>query len=132
VQQYQESSGCAGFLTFIFFLVLAFVIGLHVRHGVETGGFLTGDILKKIRDGASIESNAAPATPGTPAPSPAAPAAPAAPESSPKPAAPAPAAPSMMGDDAAMMDGGSGMAPNLSAPPAKEGSMAPTMMMEEN
>ncbi|MEZ0387042.1 MAG: FHA domain-containing protein, partial [Verrucomicrobium sp.] len=36
--QYQESSGCAGFLTFLVFLVLAFVVGLHVRHGVETGG----------------------------------------------------------------------------------------------
>ena len=131
VQQYEESSGCAGFLTFLVFLVLAFVVGLHVRHGVETGGFLIGDVIKKVRDKASdgVEKDAAPATkdakePATPAPAPA-------PEAG-APAKPAPAAPSMMNGDAPMSnmapamsgDGAmSEMAPKPAAPPA-----APAMM----
>ena len=129
VQQYEESSGCAGFLTFLVFLILAFVVGLHVRHGVETGGFLIGDVIKKVRDKASdgVEKDAAPATkdakePTTPAPVPA-----------PEAGAPAkPAAPSMMNGDAPMSnmapamsgDGAmSEMAPKPAAPPA-----APAMM----
>ncbi len=43
--QYKESGGCAGFLTFLFFLVLAFLIGLHARHGVVTGRFLAKDVI---------------------------------------------------------------------------------------
>lgn len=138
VQQYEESSGCAGFLTFLVFLILAFVVGLHVRHGVETGGFLIGDVIKKVRDKASdgVEKDAAPATkgegttPATPAPAPAP--APAPDASAPAKPAPAPGAPSMMNGDAAMSnmapamngDGAmSEMAPKPAAPPA-----APAMM----
>lgn len=129
VQQYEESSGCAGFLTFLLFLILAFVVGLHVRHGVETGGFLIGDVIKKVRDKASdgVEKDAAPATKDakettTPAPVPA-----------PEGGAPTkPAAPSMMNGDAPMSnmapamsgDGAmSEMAPKPATPPA-----APAMM----
>lgn len=132
VQQYEESSGCAGFLTFLVFLVLAFVVGLHVRHGVETGGFLIGDVIKKVRDKASagVEKDAAPATKGEGA-TPAAPA-PAPDASAPAKPAPAPMTPPMMNGDAPMSnmapamsgDGAmSEMAPKPAAPPA-----APAMM----
>ncbi|WP_051946832.1 FHA domain-containing protein [Verrucomicrobium sp. BvORR106] len=135
VQQYEESSGCAGFLTFLLFLVLAFAVGLHVRHGVETGGFLIGDVIKKVRDKASdgVEKDAAPAPKEegkAPAPTPAPAPAPA-PDAS-APAKPAPAAPSMMNGDAPMSNmapamNGEGamseMAPKPAAPPA-----APAMM----
>lgn len=134
VQQYQESSGCAGFLTFLMFLALAFAVGLHVRHGVETGGFLIGDIVKKLRDGASseVEKNAAPVKKedgSAPAPSAPAPAPAPAPGASATPAPGAPAmngqapmsnmAPAMSGDGAM-----SEMAPKPATPPA--------MMMENN
>lgn len=146
VQQYQESSGCAGFMTFLVFLILAFIVGLHVRHGVETGGFLTGDILKKLRDGAGaeVEKSTAPpkveekssggsSAPAAPSQAPATPTAPAmggeasmmggdggmsdmAPKPAPKPAAPA------MGGDSSMMMGGDGgmseMAPKPAPKPA--------------
>jgi hypothetical protein len=60
IPQYKETVGCAGFVAFLSFLGLVFVIGLHLRHAAETGGFLTGDILKKLRDGVG-EQGAAPA-----------------------------------------------------------------------
>lgn len=104
IPQYKETVGCAGFVAFLSFLALTFIIGLHLRHASETGGFLAGDILKKLRDGVGEQGaapniddkapakkkkakdepkpaeGAAPATPpvpapaATPAPSPAAPA----------------------------------------------------------
>lgn len=60
--QYKESTGCAGFLIFLLLLLFAFVIGLHVRHGVETGGFMIGDVLRKIKErtAAGIEQDAVP------------------------------------------------------------------------
>lgn len=128
VQQYEESSGCAGFLTFLLFLVLAFAVGLHVRHGVETGGFLIGDVIKKVRDKASdgVEKDAAPATKDEGK-------APVAPTPAPAKArdASAPAAPSMMNGDAPM----SNMAPAMSGDGAMS-EMAPKpaapAMMEMN
>ncbi|WP_050025701.1 hypothetical protein [Verrucomicrobium sp. BvORR034] len=123
-------------MTFLLFLILAFVVGLHVRHGVETGGFLIGDVIKKVRDKASdgVEKDAAPATkeegkaPAAPTPAPV----PAPDASAPAKPAPAPAAPSMMNGDAPMSNmapamSGEGamseMAPKPAAPPA-----APAMM----
>lgn len=61
IPQYKETVGCAGFVAFLSFLALTFIIGLHLRHAAETGGFLTGDILKKLRDGVG-EQGAAPNT----------------------------------------------------------------------
>ena len=98
--QYKESTGCAGFLTFLFFLVLAFLIGLHVRHGVATGGFLIKDVLIKVRDKteSNVEKHVEPEKPAEATPTPeagkapangAAPAAPATP--APGASAPAPA-----------------------------------------
>lgn len=101
IPQYKETVGCAGFVAFLSFLALTFIIGLHLRHASETGGFLTGDILKKLRDGVGEQGTApavddkAPAKKkkaknetkteeGTPVPAPAATPAPAA-----NPAAPA-------------------------------------------
>jgi hypothetical protein len=97
--QYKESTGCAGFLTFLFFLVLAFLIGLHVRHGVVTGGFLLKDVMVKYRDKAESGADKhvepekpAEATPAPDAGKPATPPAPPAPGAA-VPAAPAPGAP---------------------------------------
>ncbi|CAN5672371.1 hypothetical protein BH11VER1_BH11VER1_31990 [soil metagenome] len=59
IPQYKETVGCAGFVAFLSFLALTFLIGLHLRHAAETGGFLAGDILKKLRDGVG-EQGAAP------------------------------------------------------------------------
>lgn len=114
--QYKESTGCAGFLTFLFFLVLAFLIGLHVRHGVVTGGFLLKDVMVKMRDKteAGVEKHVEPEKPAegaAPAPGAAtpAPAAPATPPATPAPGAnaptPAPGTPAgTMGGGGAMMD----------------------------
>ena len=54
VTQYKESTGCAGFLIFMIFLVIAFIVGLHIRHAVEMGGgnVLFIDVVKKMRDSA--------------------------------------------------------------------------------
>ena len=97
--QYKESTGCAGFLTFLFFLLLAFLVGLHVRHGVVTGGFLLKDVMMKVREKteSGVEKPAEPGKPaeGAPAPAPATPA-----PVTPAPATPAPAA----GGGAMMMD----------------------------
>lgn len=74
--QYRESSGCAGFLTFLFFVVIAFIVGLHVRHGVETGKFLLQEVFEKYSGKAVEHIEAAPAAgeAAAPAPAPAAPA----------------------------------------------------------
>jgi hypothetical protein len=112
--QYKESTGCAGFLTFLFFLVLAFLIGLHVRHGVVTGGFLLTDVLKKVREKteAGVEKHVEPEKPaegaapanGTPAPA-TPPATPAPGTNAPAPAPGTPAPPAgTMGGGGAMMD----------------------------
>ncbi len=114
IPQYKETVGCAGFVAFLSFLALTFLIGLHLRHASETGGFLTGDIVKKLRDGVGEQGSApnvddkAPAKkkkkatgeekPAEGAPA-AAPATPPAPAATP---APSPAAPAMM--DGKMMD----------------------------
>ncbi len=58
IPQYKETVGCAGFVAFLSFIGLVFVIGLHLRHAAETGGFLTGDILKKMRDGVGEQGSA--------------------------------------------------------------------------
>lgn len=47
--QFRDSGGCGRFFIFVVFLVLAFVVGLHVRHGVVTEGFLLKDIFMKYR-----------------------------------------------------------------------------------
>lgn len=113
IPQYKETVGCAGFVAFLSFLALTFLIGLHLRHASETGGFLTGDILKKLRDGVG-EQGAAPNVDGKDASGkkkarsdekPAAGTPAAAPATAPAPAAtpaPNPAAPAMM--DGKMMD----------------------------
>lgn len=66
--QYRESSGCAGFLTFLFFVVIAFIVGLHVRHGVETGKFLLQEVFEKYSGKAVEHIENAPATSEAPAP----------------------------------------------------------------
>lgn len=48
--QYKESTGCASFLMFLVLMVIAFVVGLHVRHNMETGGFLLQDVAQKLKD----------------------------------------------------------------------------------
>lgn len=58
IPQYKETVGCAGFVAFLSLLGLVFIIGLHLRHAAETGGFLTGDILKKLRDGVGEQGTA--------------------------------------------------------------------------
>jgi len=100
-QKVHESSGCAGFLFFLGFLFVAFVIGLHVRHSVENPGHvLIMDVLQKIRDSAPEggEEKAAPAEDAGAAPAPVVP--------SPAPSAPAPdpAAPATPGAAPAMMN----------------------------
>jgi hypothetical protein len=60
--QYKESTGCASFLIFLVLLVLAFIIGLHVRHGKETGGILIEDVIKKFSEHASEHLDQAPAS----------------------------------------------------------------------
>lgn len=83
-QQYQESSGCAGFLMLLVFLSIAFLIGLCLRHYNETQGFLPLDLLTKMRS--KSEGDAAPEKPKAAGPeTPAKPAA----SGSPAPAAPA-------------------------------------------
>ena len=48
---YTESSGCAGILVLLAFLVFAFITGVCIRHANEHGGFLFWDIMKKkLRD----------------------------------------------------------------------------------
>jgi hypothetical protein len=58
--QYKESTGCASFLIFLVLMLLAFIIGLHVRHGKETGGFLLQDLVKKFSERASENLEQAP------------------------------------------------------------------------
>jgi hypothetical protein len=87
VNQYQESTGCASFLIFLVLMVIAFIVGLHLRHYVITEQFLFNDLLKKMSDRAAehLEEPAPPegetksggATPAAPAPAPNAPANPA-------------------------------------------------------
>lgn len=77
--QYRESSGCAGFLMFLVFVAVAFIVGLHVRHGVETGRFLLTDVIEKYSGKAAEHLEQAPASSETapksePAPADAAPA----------------------------------------------------------
>jgi hypothetical protein len=95
--QYKESTGCAGFLTFLFFLVLAFLIGLHVRHGVVTGGFLMKDIMVKMREKteAGVEKHVEPEKPaeGAASAAPSTPPAAQAPGANAPAPAPAPATP---------------------------------------
>ena len=95
--QYKQSSGCAGFLMFFIFLVLAFTVGLCLRHYNETQGFLPVDMLSKMRGkseadaapdkGADDKKAPAKAKPTEPAANPAAPAD-AKLKDEPKPAAP--------------------------------------------
>jgi hypothetical protein len=63
--QYRESTGCASFLIFLLLMVIAFIVGLHVRHGVETGNFLFSDVLSKMTERAAkkLEEPPPPATP---------------------------------------------------------------------
>ncbi|TLD71250.1 FHA domain-containing protein [Phragmitibacter flavus] len=82
VTQYKESSGCAGFLFFIGFLVFAFLVGLHVRHGQEhSGSILLMDVIEKLKadqveSGAEVtpESGTSTTPAADSAPAPAAPA----------------------------------------------------------
>jgi hypothetical protein len=60
--QYKESTGCASFLIFLVLMLLAFIIGLHVRHGKETGGILIQDLLKKFSDHAAEHLEQSPAS----------------------------------------------------------------------
>jgi hypothetical protein len=57
-------------------MIIAFVVGLHVRHNVETGGFLLQDVVQKFTDRASKGLEQPPAEgdpqPGETAPPPAA------------------------------------------------------------
>jgi predicted component of type VI protein secretion system len=88
-QTTSESSGCAGFFFFVGFLLVAFVIGLHIRHSNENNGrILFMDVLKKLRDGSTDASEQSPAVPA-PAPTPAA----TTPEPAPVPAPSMPSAP---------------------------------------
>lgn len=48
--QYKESTGCASFLMFLILMVIAFIVGLHVRHNMETGGFLLQDVALKLKE----------------------------------------------------------------------------------
>jgi hypothetical protein len=48
--QYKESTGCASFLMFLVLMIIAFAVGLHVRHNMETGGFLLQDVAQKLKD----------------------------------------------------------------------------------
>ena len=48
VPQYEESSGCASFLLFLVFLLLAFIAGLHLRHYSETQKVLIQDVWEKF------------------------------------------------------------------------------------
>jgi len=62
IKQYKESSGIGGFFMFILFLVFAFVVGLHVRHGQEhSGSILLVDVLETLR-GKGVQKTDAPAT----------------------------------------------------------------------
>ncbi len=45
-----QSSGCAGFILLSGFLILAFVIGLCLRHYQEHGGFFITDAVEKIQE----------------------------------------------------------------------------------
>jgi hypothetical protein len=47
--QYKESTGCASFLMFLALMLIAFAVGLHVRHNMETGGFLLQDVAQKLK-----------------------------------------------------------------------------------
>jgi len=50
--QYQDGIGCATFFMMAFFLVLAFIVGLCLRHYSETnGGFLPSDLIQKLQQG---------------------------------------------------------------------------------
>jgi len=57
-----QSSGCAGFLALLIFLVFAFIAGLCIRHAVEHGGFLIVDLAKKYSERGESQ---APAKPGS-------------------------------------------------------------------
>lgn len=87
-----QSSGCAGFLALLIFLVFAFIAGLCIRHAVEHGGFLIVDLAKKYSERGESQAPAKPASDkkdakdsSTPAPAQGKPAEPAKPET-PKPA----------------------------------------------
>ena len=72
--KYQESTGCASFLIFLLLMVIAFIIGLHVRHAVENNGaFLFQDILKQMSEKAANKLDETPTPESTPAPAPATP-----------------------------------------------------------
>jgi hypothetical protein len=51
--QYKESTGCASFLIFLLFFVVAFIVGLHLRHYKDTKGILFKDLFQKINERAS-------------------------------------------------------------------------------
>jgi predicted component of type VI protein secretion system len=53
-----QSSGCAGFLALLIFLVFAFIAGLCIRHAVEHGGFLIVDLVKKYSEKGENEAPA--------------------------------------------------------------------------
>jgi pSer/pThr/pTyr-binding forkhead associated (FHA) protein len=50
VPRSSASSGCAGFMALLIFLLFAFIAGLCIRHAVEHGGFLIVDLVKKYTE----------------------------------------------------------------------------------
>jgi pSer/pThr/pTyr-binding forkhead associated (FHA) protein len=61
VGQYKESTGCASFFMFVVFMLIAFVIGLHIRHYQETQRVLLNDIIEKLKSRATEGVEQAPA-----------------------------------------------------------------------
>lgn len=66
---YEQGSGCAGFIGLLVFLAIAFIAGMSIRHYKEHNSFLLQDLYKKYMDKSEQGGSVAPAKPasGTPA-----------------------------------------------------------------
>jgi pSer/pThr/pTyr-binding forkhead associated (FHA) protein len=62
--EYNQGSGCAGFIGLLVFLFVAFVAGMCIRHYKEHQSFLLQDVYKKYMDKSEHEDSMAPAKPG--------------------------------------------------------------------
>ncbi len=61
--EYKESTGCASFLMFLVFIVIAFAAGLHLRHYRETQHILLNDIVDMLKKRAIERAEHSPAAP---------------------------------------------------------------------
>lgn len=98
---YEQGSGCVGFIGLLLFLALAFIAGMCLRHAKDHGGFLLQDLYKKYTNKSENAGDVAPAKPADTKPAEAA-------KPSPEPKTDKPAEPSKPAEPAKPEDKSSG------------------------